>query len=246
MKYLRIAFDLLTTIPLRVSKDWKVGDSGRAAGWYSFVGLCLGGVVAAVYSLFGLYFSRLVTAAISLAIWVALTGGLHLDGLADCFDGMFYAGNSERRLQIMKDSGVGAFGVVSLILILLVKFSVLSALSPSHAVGAILLSTSLARWCSTLAGTQPLARPDGMGADFVSGIKRPSLVVGAVIPLLLGIWLIPNGILAIFAGLLATMWILIMARRNLGGITGDVLGMIIEIVETIVLIAFGFLHGTVN
>ena len=139
MKYLWIAFNLLTTIPLHVSKEWRSGDSGRAAGWYSFVGLCLGGVVAAVYSLLGLYFPRTVTAAVSLVVWVALTGGLHLDGLADCFDGMFYAGSSERRLQIMKDSGVGAFGVVGLVLILLLKFSVLSTLSPARAVGAILL-----------------------------------------------------------------------------------------------------------
>ncbi len=239
MRTLRIAFNLLTTIPLPASKDWQAGDSGRAAGWYAFVGLCLGGIVAALVSLLGLYFPQTVSAAISLAVWVALTGGLHLDGLADCFDGMFHASSPERRLQIMKDPHVGSFGVVGLILVLLVKFSLLASLSPGRAVGAILLSASLARWCVTLAGTQPLARPDGMGADFATGLKKSSLFLGALIPAALGIWLGIAGGLAIGLGLLATFLVLRIAKKNLGGVTGDVFGMIIELVEVSVLLAFG-------
>jgi adenosylcobinamide-GDP ribazoletransferase len=246
VKYLLIALDLLTTIPLHAPKDWQAGDSGRAAGWYSFVGLCLGAVVASVYFFLGLHVSRTVTAAISLLVWVILTGGLHLDGLADCLDGMFYAGSRERRLQIMKDSRVGAFGVVGLILILLVKYSILSALAPMSALAAILLSTSLARWCSTLAGVQPPARPDGMGADFALGLKRSSVILGSVIPLALGVWLNVYGIAAVVGGLLATAWISFMARRSIGGVTGDVLGMIIETVEVVALTPFGFLYGSIH
>ncbi|MBI5840656.1 MAG: adenosylcobinamide-GDP ribazoletransferase [Chloroflexi bacterium] len=239
MRTLGIAFNLLTILPLPASKAWQAGDSGRAAGWYSFVGLCLGGIVAALVSLLGLYFSQTVTAAISLAAWIALTGGLHLDGLADCFDGMFHASNPERRLQIMRDPHVGSFGAIGLVLVLLVKFSALASLPHTRAVGAILLAASLARWCVTLAGTQPLARPDGMGADFAMGLKKSSLFLGALMPAALGIWLGIAGGLAIAFGLLVIFVILYLARKNLGGVTGDVFGMIVEIVEVGTLLMVG-------
>lgn len=238
MKYLLIAFDLLTTLPFPESKDWQDGDSGRSAGWFSLVGLCVGVCVAGAFALLQMYFSHIVSAALSLALWVALTGGLHLDGLADCFDGMFHASNSEHRLQIMKDPHTGTFGVVGLILVLLVKFSTLSSLSLVRAMGAILLSTSFGRWCILLAGKQPLARPEGLGADFASGLRTQSIVLGSLIPLGLVVWLKGTGLLAVGLGLIVTVLILVAAKRNLGGITGDVLGMVVELVEAVVLLAF--------
>lgn len=240
MKYLLIAFDLLTTLPLPASKDWRAGDSGRSAGWYSLVGLCIGGLVAGAFALLQMYFSRAIGAALSLALWVLLTGGLHLDGLADCFDGMFHASNPERRLQIMKDPHTGAFGVTGLILVLLIKFSALASLSSVRVTGAILLSASLARWCVLLAGKQPLARPEGLGTDFVSGLRTRSIILGGLIPLGLAVWLKGTGLLAVGLGVLLTALVLAAARRNLGGVTGDVLGMIVELVEAAVLVAFSF------
>ena len=133
MKYLLTAFDLLTILPLPASKNWQAGDSGRSAVWYSLVGLCIGALVAGAFALLQIYFSQILSAALALAFWVLLTGGLHLDELADCFDGMFHASNPERRLQIMKDPHMGAFGVIGLILVLLIKFSALTSLSSTRA-----------------------------------------------------------------------------------------------------------------
>ncbi len=238
MKYLLTAFDLLTTLPLPASKNWQAGDSGRSAVWYSLVGLCIGVLVAGAFALLQIYFSHVISAALALAFWVLLTGGLHLDGLADCFDGMFHASNPERRLQIMKDPHTGAFGVIGLILVLLIKFSALTSLSPMCAIGAILLSASFARWCVLLAGKQSPARPDGLGADFASGLRASAIIFGGLIPLGLAIWLKGIGFLAIGLGLLVTALILFAAKKNLGGITGDVLGMIVEIVEAMILLVF--------
>jgi adenosylcobinamide-GDP ribazoletransferase len=238
MKYLLSAFDLLTTLPLPSSRNWQAGDSGRSAVWFSLVGLCIGALAAGAFALSQLYFSRMLSAALALALWVLLTGGLHLDGLADCFDGMFHASNPERRLQIMKDPQVGAFGVIGLILVLLIKFAALASLSSMRATGAILLSASFARWCALLTWKQPLARPDGLGADFSSGLRAGSIILGSLIPLGLAIWLEGTGFLAIGFGLLVTAFTLFMARKNLGGITGDVLGMIIELVEASVMLVF--------
>ena len=238
MKSLWIAFDLLTILPLPAPKDWQAGDSGRSAGWFSLVGLCLGVFVAGALALLQRYFPHIVSAALSLALWVALTGGLHLDGLADCFDGMFHAGHPEHRLQIMKDPHTGAFGVIGLILVLLIKFSTLSSLSLVRAIGAILLSASFGRWCILPAGKQPPARPEGLGADFASGLRIRSIVLGGLIPLGLAVWLNGTGLLAVGLGLLVTILVSVAAKRNLGGVTGDVLGMIVELVEVSVLLVF--------
>lgn len=238
MKQLITAFRLLTSLPMPYVGEWQAGDSGRAAGWYPLVGLCLGALVAVVYSLVGTFAPSLVTAALALTVWVILTGGLHLDGLTDCFDGMFHASDPERRLQIMKDPHVGAFGVLGLVLSLLVKFTLLASISPERSVGAILLAASLARWCVSLAGTQPLARPTGMGADFAAGLTKTAIVLGALIPLTCAIWLQAMGLIALVTGLLVMLVIVHLARTNLGGVAGDVFGMIIEMVELVVLLIF--------
>ncbi len=87
---------------------------------------------------------------------------------------------------------------------------------------------------------QPLASASGMGAEFSSGLKAGSIILGSLIPLGLALWLGETGFLAIGLGLLVTLVILFLAKKNLGGITGDVLGMIIELVEVAVLLAFSF------
>src|SRR5688572_33090244 len=121
MRSLRIAFGLLTTLPLRLPGDWSAGDSGRASVWYSFVGLVVGALTWLVWRASMFVFPPLVAGVVTLAVWVALTGGLHLDGLADCCDGLLASVSVERRLEIMKDPHMDAFGVIGLILILFLK-----------------------------------------------------------------------------------------------------------------------------
>src|SRR5689334_3119978 len=111
----------MTTLPIRLPEDWSAGDSGRAAVWYPLVGLVIGAITWLVWKGAELVFPRFVTGILALIVWVTLTGGLHLDGLADCFDGLFSSLTPERRLEIMKDPHVGAFGVIGLILILVLK-----------------------------------------------------------------------------------------------------------------------------
>jgi len=236
MRYLFIAFNLLTTLPVRAPDDWQPGESGRAAGWYPFVGLALGALVATAYSLLGLHFSPLVTAALSLTLWVILTGGLHLDGLADCCDGLLHPSNPERRLEIMKDSRMGAFGGIGLFLALILKVTALASLPTDQAVPVILFAASLGRWFIILAGFQPLARPGGMGADFSSGLKRSALVWGGLIPLALAIYLGIQGILALVIPSLGVLFVLRFTRARIGGVTGDVFGLIVEAVEILTLV----------
>ncbi len=237
MRNLRIAFGLMTTLPIRLPDDWSTGDSGRAAVWYPFVGLILGVLTWLVWKGAVLLFSPLVAGIISLIVWVALTGGLHLDGLADCCDGLFASVTRERRLEIMKDPHVGAFGVIGLVLVLLLKAAALASLTSATSVG-ILLAASLARGCILPAGLLPLARPSGMGADFAAGFRRSFIVWGAIVPLVVATLLGVRGIVSVLVGVSAAALTLWFAGSRIGGVTGDVFGMIVEVVEVAVLLVF--------
>src|SRR5262245_61596780 len=94
---------------------------GRAALWFPLIGFGLGLVLAGGLLLFRLFFSPALAAALTVAAWAALTGGLHLDGLADCCDGLLATATPERRLEIMRDPRLGAFGVTGLTLFLILK-----------------------------------------------------------------------------------------------------------------------------
>ncbi len=234
---LRLAFSLLTTLPIPAPATWNPGDSGRAAGWYPLVGLVVGLLVAGVHWLAGLVFPPLVTGALALIAWVALTGGLHLDGLADCADGLLYPGAPEKRLEIMRDPRLGAFGGIGLGLALILKFSALASLTPATLPG-LLLAASLARWCILPAGLLPLAKPGGMGADFAAGLRKISLLWGALIPFGLALALGWSGLLALALGLLTAFGVLTLAKNRIGGVTGDVFGLLVESVEIVVLMVF--------
>ena len=224
----------MTTLPIRLPADWSAGDSGRASLWYPFVGLVIGAITWLAWDGANRVFPPWVASILTLIVWVLLTGGLHLDGLADCCDGLLASTSVERRLEVMKDPHLGAFGVIGLILVLILKAAALtSAPNPG-----ILLAASLARWCILPAALIPLARPSGMGADFAAGFRHSFMVWGAIIPLAIAILLGFRGALAALAGLSAATLILSLARSRIGGVTGDVFGMVVEIVETVVLIVF--------
>jgi adenosylcobinamide-GDP ribazoletransferase len=178
-----------------------------------------------------------VAAILTLIVWVALTGGLHLDGLADCCDGLLASTSVERRLEIMKDPHVGAFGVTGLILVLFLKAAALVSLTPAASL-SILLAASLARFCILPAALLPHARPSGMGADFAMGFRRSFIFWGAVIPFVIAVLLGVRGVVSLLAGLGALSLVLWLAKSRIGGVTGDVFGMIVELVETVVLVAF--------
>jgi len=224
----------MTTLPIKLPDDWSAGDTGRASVWYPFVGLVIGAITWLAWDGANRGFPPLVGSVLTLILWVLLTGGLHLDGLADCCDGLFMSTTSERRLQVMQDPHLGAFGVIGLILVLMLKGAALtSAPNPG-----VLLAASLARWCILPAGLVPLARPSGMGADFAAGFRRSFIAWGAILPLAIAILLGVRGVLASLAGLGAMALVLWLAKSRIGGVTGDVFGMVVEIVEATLLIAF--------
>ena len=227
----------MTTLPIAFPGSWSAGDSGRASIWYPLVGLVVGAITWLAWTGASLVLPAWVTGVVTLIVWVVLTGGLHLDGLADCCDGLLASTFVERRLEIMKDPHVGAFGVIGLVLALLLKAAALGSLVPASSFG-ILLAASLARWCILPASLLPLARPSGMGADFALGFRRSFMLWGAMIPLAIAILVGIRGVLSVFAGLGAAAFVAWLAKSRIDGVTGDVFGLIVEVVEVTVLLVF--------
>jgi len=113
----------------------------------------------------------------------------------------------------------------------------LASLSSASSFG-ILLAASLARWCILPAGLFPLARPSGMGADFASGFRGSFILWGAIIPLMIALLLGIRGVFSALAGVGAAALIFWFAKSRIGGVTGDVFGMIVEVVEVVALLVF--------
>jgi adenosylcobinamide-GDP ribazoletransferase len=246
-----LAMGFLTAVPTPRTA-FEPNALGRAAAWFPLVGLGLGLLLAAAHGLLHWLFPPLLAAGLLVALWAALTGGLHLDGLADCGDGLLSAASAERRLEIMRDPRLGAFGGISLMLFLMLKVLAVAnlATAPSAGVsrallasGPLVLAAVTARWLVIWQARQPAARPAGMGASFARGITPASLVPGALIVLtgvvLFGVAL--GGARAAVAVMVAaaTAWLIARtARARLGGVTGDVLGLTIEAAELSVLLVF--------
>lgn len=239
MRHLRTAFGLLTTLPLGLPGDWRPGDSGRAALWYPVVGLTIGGLVWLAWLGLNLWFPPIVAAVLALAVWVGLTGGLHLDGLADCCDALPASVPVERRLEILKDPHLGTFGVIGLVIVLFAKAAALTVLAPSLGLGIVLAATA-GRWLILPAGLLPQASPGGMGADFAAGLTPGAIFITAILPIGLAFLLGMQGWLAVLAALIAAAAVLGLAWKRVGGVTGDVLGMLVEVTETVILLSIIF------
>lgn len=238
MKYLRLAISFLTIIPMPAEEHVELSDLGRAAGWYPLVGALIGAAVALIKWGADLFFPPFVSAVLAIAVWALLTGGLHLDGLADCCDGMLAAASPPRRLEIMKDSRLGTFGGTGLVLQLVLKTALLAALSGKVLFLALPLAAALGRWLVLLSAHQPQARAGGLGAAFAAGLGG-RVYLGALLLPLTGVAISGvRGLAAALTAHAAGYSIFHLARRRLGGVTGDVLGMVIELTETAVLGVF--------
>jgi adenosylcobinamide-GDP ribazoletransferase len=228
------ALQFLTLIPVRLAAPLDERTQARALLYYPMVG----GLIGLCLLLLATVLQGVPTglsAAVLLLVWAGLTGGLHLDGLADSADGwMGGLGSRERTLEIMKDPHLGASGALVLILVLLLKWSALSALLSVATLWPLLLAPVAGRGAALLLlVTTPYARPDGIARDMLPRLqRRHALWVCAAVILLLGLF----GLWLSLSLLLAGAGLRWLMMRRLGGTTGDTAGASIELVETLLLV----------
>ncbi|MFI0482253.1 adenosylcobinamide-GDP ribazoletransferase [Actinomadura sp. 9N215] len=243
---LRLAVTLLTVVP--VGSERADRGTARAAMLLApSVGLIVGGA-AAVVLLAGdlLDLDGLLAAALAVAAMAAVTRALHLDGLADLADGLGSGRPPAEALAIMKRSDIGPFGVVALLLALLIQVSALAA-APDPAVAVLIAAVAgrLALPWACRSGV-PSARPDGLGALVAGSVPSRAAVVVTVVVLVAaavagtaagGLSGALHSVAAVIVGLGVALVLLRHAVRRLGGVTGDVLGALVETATTAALIA---------
>lgn len=259
MRAWRVALNLFTVIPAPVPGEIRKDAAARAVIWLPVVGVLIAVIGAGV--LLGVEASghspvrRLLAATLAFAVLGLLTGGLHLDGLADTADGLGSRRPADEALAIMRRSDVGPMGVAALLFVVLLQIAALAALPAGWpAAAAFVLAVVTGRVGVVIAaGTStPSARPEGFGA-LVAGTTTTRVRVAAISCLLAvvaaaaagaagagavagGLALAARGLGATLAGLLAADLLRRIARRRLGGMTGDVFGAVIEISTAVVLL----------
>jgi adenosylcobinamide-GDP ribazoletransferase len=233
-----IALQFLTRLPVTLAGMPTPEQVGRSLLFYPLVGLLIGLLLLAAQHLLG-DSAVLLQAALLLALWVGISGGLHLDGLADSADAWVGGfGDKQRTLAIMKDPRSGPIAVVVLVLLLLLKFAALVALLESGGGLLLLLVPWLARCLLPLLFmTTPYVRAGGLGQALAEHLPRHQLpwvlAANAVAMLLFG-W---SALLALLVAGGVFIWLRSLMLKRLDGTTGDTAGALLEIAECAVLVA---------
>ncbi|TDB73869.1 adenosylcobinamide-GDP ribazoletransferase [Micromonospora sp. KC723] len=239
---LRLALTTFTTLPVRAGRiDRTV--AARAMALAPLVGAGLGAVLGGVLLLVAPLAPPLVAAGLTVGCAALATRGLHLDGLADTVDALGSYRRGPAALEIMKKPDVGPFGVVALVVVLLLQTAVLAELagrSRPATLAAVVAATAAGRLAVGLACRRgvPAARPEGLGALVAGTVGPVPLVLGTAAVALVAAAAVPDrpwqGPLVVLAALAVATGLLRHAVRRFGGVTGDVLGAVLETVTTLV------------
>jgi adenosylcobinamide-GDP ribazoletransferase len=230
----KVALAFLTRLAALEVRPWGAADLAASAPWFPVIGAAVGLAGGIAYGLAAsLGLPPLPAAAVSLAAIIWLTGALHEDGLADAADGLGGGRTREDKLAIMRDSRIGSYGALALVLALLARAGALAALAEPLAVAAALIAAGALSRAALPPAMAALsqARPDGLAAS--AGRPHPLRAAAAVlIAALIAVLLLGTAApAALIAGALGALAIALLARRQVGGYTGDVLGAVQQLAE---------------
>lgn len=230
------ALQFLTRVPIRLRREPSLP---AAAPWFpvagALIGLAVGAIAAGMWHLV----TPMVAAAVAIVVGLLITGAFHEDGLADIADAFGGGWTVERRLEIMKDPRHGTYGVAALVSTVAVRIVALGSLpGPAVMLAAAVSAHTVGRAAAVglmLAG--PTARHDGLGADYTRLLGRRPAVVGiaaglVIVTVAIGWWVAPVAAAAV----VGAAAVLVLARRKIGGISGDVLGACEQVVECATLV----------
>ncbi len=232
------AFQFLTIFPTIIKRMFTSQEMGRAVAWFPLVGIALGFLLYGVNYLAQIFFPISVSATITLFAWIIFTRAFHLDGFMDTCDGLFGGFTPERRLEIMKDSRMGAFGTIGGILVLLTKYTALH--SSVNLFAALILATTLGRFASPIAiYFFPYVRENGLGFEMKQQVTLKEIVIASLITGITCLFISsPLSFLLMLASVVISVLLSLYVMRLISGLTGDIYGTITTVVEMFVLIIF--------
>lgn len=245
MRFIIIALQFLTIVPLPFSVRCEERDLGRSMAFFPLVGLFLGALLTAMNHLLLVALPRGVVDLLLVAILAVLTGVLHLDGLADVCDGLAARGGRERFLAVMKDSRTGAAGAVGLVLLLTLKYQALLHVPLELKQQALFCFPLMARFSQVQMTVGAVkARSDGLGTTFIAGAGWLQFTIATATTLAATVLLIGiQGLWLFAAAYLATWGIKAWFHRRLGGVSGDMIGFASELNEVLCLLMLLALSG---
>jgi adenosylcobinamide-GDP ribazoletransferase len=226
-------------MPLGEVGDITPPDFARANVLFPVIGAMIGLMQAGAALALPAAIPPALTGILVVTLSAALSGALHLDGLTDTFDGLGAQVSREDRLRIMRDPHVGAFGATALVLVLATKATAIATLADRHQLRALIVAAAVARSCPMgLARLFPAARTGGLGKTFADQVSNAHVAAtGALVVFIAALSGMSRPWMACTIGVIAAVLTGTMAYRQLGGITGDVLGASIELAETAALVA---------
>lgn len=230
-RLLKMALVFFTRIPLHVA-DYREQDLNRSAKYFPLVGIVVGAVAAAVFGLSLLFWPLELAVLASMVATILLTGAFHEDGLADTADGLGGGLDKERALTIMRDSRIGSYGAIALVLGLLVKFEALMHIPAPLLPGVLLAGHAMSRFAALLViHVQPYVRSEGKAKPLATALSPKELAYAAFFGLLpLGL-LAPKFWLALLPVAIIWLWFSHKLKVRLGGYTGDCLGAMQQLTE---------------
>lgn len=244
MKRFILLIQFLTRIPINLQLDVSRDDLSKAVIYFPVVGGIIGFFLILFYYLFSSSFDRGILLFLIILLEVLITGGLHIDGLSDTFDGIFSNRSKERILEIMKDPNVGTFGMLSIIFLFGFKYLLLYYLSKDLLV-IIFFMPIVARFCVVLASSiSKYSREKGLGNLFIGQTSRQQVGISflfTMIPILFCKKLLFGYIVSVGF----TLYFVHYISKRIDGITGDVLGAIVELNEVIFLLSMYVLQKVV-
>ena len=233
-----LALQFLTVfrIPVEAEVDERVVSKSMA--WFPVVGLLVGFLMAGVWGRLASIFPSSFLSLLVVLLLAVVTRGLHLDGLSDTLDGLGGGYTREKRLEIMKDSHVGAFGVIGIVFAILLKWVAIWKLPEQARVSVLMLFPVLSRFAMVLVAWRcPYARREGgLGQTYVDSLGGKTVLIATLCTALISIMLLSYwGVLLLIFTVLLSGAASVFFTWTLGGVTGDVLGAINEICEILVL-----------
>ena len=232
-----LAIQFLTRLPMKKQVDFDDENLSRSIFFFPLTGMIIGGIGGLSYYIFG-YINKDIGAFFAVVSMIIVTGGLHLDGLSDTADGFYSYRDKERVLEIMKDSRIGAFGVIAIILDILLKYVILSNLEGNIPLILALSYGNSRLVISYIMSTKKIGRKNGLGDMFhKSNPKRYALFGGIIYFTILTI-LNPIYLIPLLCSFIIGEIITVVTYKKIDGFTGDVYGATIELAEIVSLIVF--------
>ncbi len=238
MEGLIVSLQFLTRLPINISVDFNEKTIGKSTFFFPYVGMLLGLISYLPYRAL-LNFNQDLASFSVVLMMILLTGGLHLDGVSDMVDGFFSSRDREKMLEIMDDSRIGAFGVISLIMLLLLKYIVLKSIIPEYMLLALVFSMGNARFMALVQiAYRKLVKPGGMGDMIHSSNNRKYIVIGLLSYIAISLIIDVRLVFPLLASLVMAETIARLAYNKIGGFTGDLYGATVELCEAVSLILF--------